>query len=59
MSCNGCKWQCLYGVCYNKDSERYGDWANMNFICEKREERNERSNDNGYNLSNFDNNNID
>ena len=39
MSCNGCKWQCLFGVCYNKDSERYGDWANMHFVCEKREER--------------------
>ena len=37
MSCNGCKWQCLYGVCNNKDSERYGEWANMHFICDKRE----------------------
>jgi len=41
MSCNGCKWQCLYGVCYNIDSERYGDWANCHFICDKREDKDE------------------
>lgn len=38
MSCNGCKWQCIYGVCYNENSERCGDWANVNFICDKRED---------------------
>ncbi len=43
MSCNGCKWQCLFGVCYNKDSERYGDWANMHFVCDKREEKDEHT----------------
>jgi len=38
MSCNGCKWQCIYGVCYNENSERCGDWANVNYICDKRED---------------------